>query len=757
MTQRLNARYKIPWRLETDYCHHGMPLSNGVFGALVWFQEQTVMLTINRADYWDHRGGSEWTTERNYAALKTLLEQGDFDAAKRLYAPTTIHGKEKRPTRLPMGRYEVKLRTDVTIASAELDLFNGEVSISCLVDGHARQIKVSIVMDAPVLVVGGAAHLIEKVIARPAYEFPAVKTYYDDFDIPPHQRFEHADVEGWGQELPADPACAVVADWRGDVLRIAAEYGASMEAAKQTAQRHLSSGPADYQDIVAATQQKWCALWAQAADVVLPDEDILHMYYLGIYRMLGNSMPGKMAPTLQGPWAEEFRMPPWSSDYHFNINIQECLWPAYAANLLPSLQPLFQMINSWKPTLAQNAKYFVGIDDGYMLNHSTDDLGRPIGGMWTGTIDHANTSWVAQMMWQYGTYAMDEMYLQNEVYPFMKRALNVFMAMMEQDKDAYALPISVSPEYGGSSAAALGRNSTFFLVNVHFLCEKLIQIAEKYQIDHVYIEKVRQVQVKLPPFTTGPRQPLEFNPKGIKWDEELYLWEGQPLAVSHRHHSHLAGIYPFDMVDLSDEYSREIVKHSYWTWVDKGMGRWSGWSFPWASIIHNRMGNPDMALLCLNILQEVYMMPEYTSRHNANYRGFSQFSEGDVMQVEASIAAAAAVLEMFVQCVRGKVRVFQGLSHRFRNAEFAGIRTEGAFLLSGNKADGVIQWISIYSEGGGRITLENPFAEKAYVSQMNQVKAMDQPIIEIAMNASETVVISGTPEISASLPALSTR
>ncbi|MBW7462131.1 hypothetical protein K0U00_49590, partial [Paenibacillus sepulcri] len=118
--------------------------------------------------------------------------------------------------------------------------------------------------------------------------------------------------------------------------------------------------------------------------------------------------------------------------------------------------------------------------------HSVDDRGRPVGGMWTGTIDQANTSWVAQMMWQYATYAGDEEYLISEVYPFMRKTLNVFHAMMDKEDGVYSLPVSVSPEYGGSSPNGLGRNSTFFLVNVRFLCEKLLELEDKYRLDADY-------------------------------------------------------------------------------------------------------------------------------------------------------------------------------------------------------------------------------------------------------------------------------
>ena len=33
----------------------------------------------------------------------------------------------------------------------------------------------------------------------------------------------------------------------------------------------------------------------------------------------------------------------------------------------------------------------------------------------------------------------------------------------------------------------------------------------------------------------------------------IALWEGCDLDESHRHHSHLAGLYPFDSFDASDD------------------------------------------------------------------------------------------------------------------------------------------------------------------------------------------------------------
>ncbi|WNQ08926.1 hypothetical protein MJA45_14840 [Paenibacillus aurantius] len=733
--------YTIPWTLETRYCHDGIPLSNGVFGALVWFQPGKIMLTINRADYWDHRGGTIWREDGTYDRLKTLLQGGDFEGARSLYPTMQLNGKEKRPTRLAMGRYDLQLKEGISIVSASLQLEEAEAVIRLRADEEEWVVRISVPMERNMLAVSCSGECLADLEAKPSYSFAQVKAYFDDFGIPAPQ----VDRTGWVQELPEDPACAVRAECSPSGLWISAEYGPDAEAAGKAAEARLSEvRESSYDKELMATKRHWRALWQQTADIFLSDREIETMYYLGLYRMLGNSMPGKLAPSLQGPWAEEYRNPPWSCDYHFNINVQECLWPAYGANLLDCLQPLFTMIDGWKPIIAENAKRFVGIDDGYMLGHSVDDRGRPVGGMWTGTIDQANTSWVAQMMWLYARYAGDEAYMINEVYPFMRKALNVFYAMMEREEDTYSLPVSVSPEYGGSSPDGLGRNSTFFLVNVHFLCEKLLELEERYRLDADYAAFAADIQTKLPPYTAGPRQYQEF---GRKPGLELYLWEGQPLAECHRHHSHLAGIYPFDTVNLEDAVQAEVVKNAYKSWVDKGMGRWAGWSMPWASILHNRLGYPDMALLSLRLLREVFMMPSYATQHNGSYGGFTQFVGGETMQVEASIAASAAVLEMFVQCVRGTVRVFTGLSSRFKDAAFSGIRAEGAFLLSGRKENGAVQSVTVFSEGDAVLRLANPFGGAAELYRDGKTTEMSGNLLEVKLKAGETVEWRAAAEI----------
>jgi hypothetical protein len=310
--------------------------------------------------------------------------------------------------------------------------------------------------------------------------------------------------------------------------------------------------------------------------------------------------------------------------------------------------------------------------------------------------------------------------------------MNVYEAMLEGEDEALRLPVTVSPEYGGSSLDAWGPNSTFFLVNVHFLCEKLIQVSTKLQMSANDIRRYEDIRSRLPQYAAGTG----------KYGKELSLWEGRSLEESHRHHSHMAGIFPFDMINWSDDRERHIVRNTYRSWVEKGMGQWSGWSFPWASILHARMGNADMAYFSLKILLEAFTMKGCATRHNASYEGVSTFTGGDIMQLDAAIGSAAAVLELFVQNVRGVVRVFHGFPSRFANALFQRIRTEGAFLLSGEKRDNRIVSIQVYSEQGGNIRLDNPFHGPVRLTRSNESEWLEgMEILDILTVPGETVTL----------------
>jgi alpha-L-fucosidase 2 len=702
-------------RLEFDFpateVHAGIPLSNGTLGALLWGEGRTLRITVNRADYWDHRGGLSFSDEANYANLRRWLQNGDeaklrevFEGRRDVGSSTPPH-----PTRLPMGRVDLELPVDWSLEGGGLHLGTGEVEVELA--GHREQAKLRGVLlrEAPVLCLrlAGIEGAAVKVVSRPPDASEVVERSRR-YGMPRAQLFDLGEFGGWVQECPGEPAMCV--GWLrhgtngGMLLYITSVYGDTPADARRNALEALEAARGEgYTPATLRTFTAWRKWWEQAAAIDVPDPTLELLYYLGMYKLGGLSVPGSPAATLQGPWVEEHRLPPWSSDYHFNINVQECYWPCFGGNHLEALQPLVRMLKEWEPKLRENARLFAGIPDGLMLPHSTDGRGTAMTGFWTGFVDHGSTAWVGQILWLAYRYSMDEGFLRATVYPFLKGAMRVYEAMLEEDEGGrLSLPVTVSPEYNGAGMDAWGRNASFQLAIVHFLCRALCQASETLGADPLVRERWAEIDARLPLGAIGE-------------GPELLLWEGQPLARSHRHHSHLAGLYPFDIFDCTgSEAHRRLVHNSMRRLTRMGMGEWTGWCMPWAAILHARLGSGEMAASILELYRRAFMGPGYFSTHDARFPGLTIMdSRPDIMQVEAAEGAAAAVLEMLLHTAGGVLRVFPAIPRAWREASFRGIRAEGAFLVSAALRGGRIGPVEIRSEAGAPLHLANPWGDGA--------------------------------------------
>lgn len=75
---------------------------------------------------------------------------------------------------------------------------------------------------------------------------------------------------------------------------------------------------------------------------------------------------------------------------------------------------------------------------------------------------------------------------------------------------------------------------------------------------------------------------------------------------------------------------------------------------------------------------------------------------------------AATLNEMALQSYEGILRIFPNWDKSL-NCKFHNLRADGAFLVSAEMKNGKIQNVEIFSESGGKLTLENPF-EKCLIS-----------------------------------------
>jgi alpha-L-fucosidase 2 len=76
--------------------------------------------------------------------------------------------------------------------------------------------------------------------------------------------------------------------------------------------------------------------------------------------------------------------------------------------------------------------------------------------------------------------------------------------------------------------------------------------------------------------------------------------------------------------------------------------------------------------------------------------------------LEGNFAFAQGIHEMLLQSHKGFIEVFPALPVDWKNISFNTLRTEGAFLVSAKKENGVITEVKIKSEAGGLLKVKLP-------------------------------------------------
>ena len=671
----------VTWQFpRTGSCHEGLPFADGKTGVLVWGGGQTINLTVGRSDLWDHRGGYPWTAEQSYTNIVAAVNSGDKDRLYGLFKKDTPEGEPRNPYMLPLGRVVVKLDPKWKLMSGELDTETGlgklhllQMQSSWGKDPHATiEIAMSksgafaMRFSKGVDFEATAHHCFEynQGMAKQLKEIGFTDAEFGEHEIP------GGAVRGFNWKIPGDNQVVLSAIKVRDVLAV----GTSRDEVKINV---------DYDKTAAESVAYWKAFWEKGARVKVPDPVLQREFDYGMYRFGAMTDPDGIPAGLQGPWLEDDQLVPWNGDYHFNINVQECYSPAYRGGHFENLMPLFSMVLSWRNRLRDNAKKFAGIDNGYVLPHSVDDRGVCIGGFWTGTIDHASTAWVAAMMMKYVRYSGDVEFLRNSAYDFMKGAMNVYIAMMEEKDGRLSIPLGPSPEWGASDVRkAVGRDPSFQLAAAHRLCRDLIEAAKLMgeEPDPRWLD----VEKRLPQFTAG--------------EGGIHLFEGQPFVESHRHHSHMAGFYPFDTIEMTKD--QRTIESTYCTWIARGTGMWTGWCVPWASILHTHVGNSYAAVRMLQDWDYYFCNPGHGSHHDGFVHGFTTFGRGgfgpignetrqDVMQMDGQCAATTAVMELLVHEVNGKVEFFRGCPPEWKDVSFENIALSDGRRVSGSRIEGV--------------------------------------------------------------------
>lgn len=710
----------VQWFFPLPRPHAGAALGNGQQGLLIW-GENTLYLTVAQSGFWDRRNGMGFLPDTTFKKVRKALDACDDVTLAQLF-PRRPEGAP-HPQQMAGGRLELSFPKGMRPLSATLDLATAEITVSLGLneeDTEKQALRIRQSSNQNVIWIEAEPALLTGLGIRLTAAFDLVRggaMAARGLDSP--KAWGSQETGGFEQTLPHDAPLAVAWERREKCVLLATALGETATADVKTLVSKFDVSLADHN-----SKSFWAALWKNAARVNLPDSTLQRQYDYGLFRQAGLIRAQAPAATLQGPWMEDTTIVPWSNDYHFNINVQLVYSAALATGQASEMQPLWDMLQSWLPRLREYGETFFGLPGAMILPHAVDDQAQMLGSFWAGAIDQACVAWMGRMSWQYYLFTGDLEHLKNLTYPMLNGAFLGYYAMLEKVDDGaggfrYSLPVSVSPEFGGSDIdKCWGRDASFQLAALHSTINCLRAAAPLLDLEPD--PRWEEVAAHLPRFTLA-----EATNGGYDWigspSERIALWAGNDLPESHRHHSHLASIYPFCTIDPYDPKVKNIVARSLNWWNTLGAGNWTGWCVPWASILCSRNGLVEAALSWLHLLEEQFTNEGHATLHNANGAGMFGWNDGslawpnnrkgpdfhqhEIMQMDAAMGGLTAILELFISYRNGMIFITDRLPKGWRELSVSQVCIEGGFKLDLTFRHGQIESITVHCTRSGELNL----------------------------------------------------
>jgi alpha-L-fucosidase 2 len=326
---------------------------------------------------------------------------------------------------------------------------------------------------------------------------------------------------------------------------------------------------------------------------------------------------------------------------------------------------------------------------------------------------------------------MDNDFLKERVAPYYNE-IGSFLAAMQIPSTRYPgktqITLSSSPEYHDNSINAWFKDYTNYdLALVKNFFSQGAVIAGLTQPKEQSIWKKRLAQ--LPEF--------DVNETG------LTIAPGQNLDESHRHHAQLMAIYPLGLLNPDDTGNKRIMDASLRRLEQMGTRNWCGYSFSWAAAIYARAKQADHAANMLQIFSSNFCSSN--SFHlNGDQKGgqYSSFTYRP-FTLEGNFAFAQGVHEMLIQSYNGYIEIFPAVPLSWKDISFTHLRTEGAFLVSAKKANGVIDAIEITADQKNTLRIKLPF--KTWIVKgiaRSQVVDKGNQFYELKLNKGQTIIFT---------------
>lgn len=721
----------------------GIPLGNGLLGALIWQKGSSLRLSLDRADLWDLRPVDEFEGPTfRFSWVRDHVLNGDYEPVHRM--GDVPYNRDPAPTKIPAGALEFDLEILGEVESTRLALQDA----LCIVQwrsGATFRSFIHATEAAGWFVFDGVPKEFAPRLVPPAYRTELRTSGHEpassgktlaDLGYPKPRVLERESGLDYHQSGWGGMSYAISVEWeRPSQERLVGVWSISSRYPQRPSSPDSASNvqkaiQRTYAGDLASHRAWWKAYW-EKGKVSIPDPLLEKQWYLEHYKFGAASRRGAPPITLQAVWtADNGNLPPWKGDFHNDLNTQLSYWPCYSGNRLEEGMAFLDWLWAIKPEAERYTRRYFEVEGLNVPGVCTLD-GQPMGGWIQYSLGPTVSAWLAHHFYLHWQYSRDRQFLEDRAYPFL-RAVAAFLdrIAMRREDGMRTLPLSSSPEIHDNRIDAWFLETTNFdLGLIRWLYGAAAALAGELGIQKEQREW-EEILEEWPELAVSEE------------DGRLLVAPGQALKESHRHFSHLMPIHPLGLIDWHNgERDRRTIRASIAELERLGPDGWCGYSYSWLGNLAARAGEGAKAARALRIFAECFCLPNSFHANGDQCRaGLSKFTYRP-FTLEGNFAFAAGIQEMLLQSHTGTIRVFPAVPDSWRDAAFSTLRTYGAFLVTAKRADGQVKEVLIHSEKGGLMRLDNPFGDAGFrVRGMPQTRLLSESgIIEAEMLPGEKI------------------